>query len=147
MNIFILYNTEQDHFGSGEKSRFISQLEMMKKDISHKIITPKVISKPIKLKEILKNSAIQERLIELAAKGISPSTITSYLYNPIQFYKQKVLKIKEFNDKVRAWQIATMDQNKEKLAAATITATIEIDIPEKPEGADENWQLQYYLNH
>ena len=97
-NIFILYNTEQDHFGSGEKSRFISQLEMMKKDISHKIITPKVISKPIKLKEILKNSAIQERLIELAAKGISPSTITSYLYNPIQFYKQKVLKIKEFNE-------------------------------------------------
>ena len=97
-NIFILYNTEQDHFGSGEKSRFITQLEMMKKDISHKIITPKVISKPIQLKEIQKNSAIQERLIELAAKGISPSTITSYLYNPIQFYKQKVLKIKEFND-------------------------------------------------
>lgn len=97
-NVFILYNTEQDHFGSGEKSRFIIQLEMMKKNILHKIITPKIISKPNKLKEIQKNSAIQERLIELAAKGISPSTITSFLYNPIQFYKQKVLQIKEFND-------------------------------------------------
>ena len=97
-NIFILYNTEQDHFGSGEKSRFITQLEMMKKDISHKIISPKVISKPIKLKEIHKNTAIQNRIIEMAKNGISPSTITSFLYNPIQFYKQKVLKIKEFSE-------------------------------------------------
>jgi hypothetical protein len=94
--IFILYNTEQDHFGSGEKSRFITQLEMMKTGISHKIITPKVISKPLQLKEVSKNIHTNERLIDLAKKGISPSTITSYLYNPIQFYKQKVLKIKEF---------------------------------------------------
>ncbi len=95
-NIFILYNTEQDPFGSGEKSRFVTQLEMMRSDFYHKIITPKVISKPIQLKQISKDQNTNVRLIELAKKGISPSTITSYLYNPIQFYKQKVLKIKEF---------------------------------------------------
>ena len=34
----------------------------------------------------------------MAQKGISPSALTSYLYNPIKFYKQKVLKIRELDD-------------------------------------------------
>lgn len=97
-NIVVLYNTEQDHFGSGEKSRFVTQLEMLRTDFTHKIITPKVVSQPIQLKEISKNESIQERLKELAKNGISPSALTSYLHNPIQFYKQKVLKIKEFTN-------------------------------------------------
>ena len=34
----------------------------------------------------------------MAQKGVSPSALTNYLYNPIAFYKQKVLKLKEFDD-------------------------------------------------
>lgn len=37
-------------------------------------------------------------LKDLARKGISPSALTSYLYNPVKFYKQKVLKIKELEN-------------------------------------------------
>ena len=42
------------------------------------------------------NTSEVERLKELATKGISPSALTNYLYNPISFYKQKILKLKEF---------------------------------------------------
>ncbi|WP_299671438.1 PD-(D/E)XK nuclease family protein [uncultured Polaribacter sp.] len=97
-NVFILYNTEHDVFGSGEKSRFVTQLEMMRADIVQKIIAPKVISDKTELKEISKTEATFDRLKELAAKGISPSALTNYLHNPVSFYKQKILRIKEFDD-------------------------------------------------
>ncbi len=97
-NVFILYNTEHDVFGSGEKSRFVTQLEMMRDDIIYKNISPKVIPSKTALKEIPKNKVTFERLKELAEKGISPSALTNYLYNPVSFYKQKILKIKEFDD-------------------------------------------------
>ena len=97
-NVFIIYNTEHDVFGSGEKSRFVTQLEMMRTDIVQKIISPKVAPQNKVLKEVKKNEAVLERLKELARKGISPSALTNYLYNPISFYKQKILKLKEFDD-------------------------------------------------
>jgi ATP-dependent helicase/nuclease subunit B len=97
-NIFILYNTEHDVFGSGEKSRFVTQLEMMRTDIVQKIVSPKVVAQKVALKEIAKNDLVFERLRELAKDGFSPSSLTNYLYNPVAFYKQKILRIKEFND-------------------------------------------------
>jgi hypothetical protein len=97
-NVFILYNTEHDVFGSGEKSRFVTQLEMMRTDIVHKIVSPKVVAQKTELKEITKNELVFDRLKELAKQGFSPSSLTNYLYNPVAFYKQKILRIKEFDD-------------------------------------------------
>jgi ATP-dependent helicase/DNAse subunit B len=71
---------------------------MMRDDIIYKNISPKVIPSKTALKEIPKNKVTFERLKELAEKGISPSALTNYLYNPVSFYKQKILKIKEFDD-------------------------------------------------
>ena len=97
-NVYILYNTEHDVFGSGEKSRFVTQLEMMRVDVVQKMISPKVLPQKIELKEIPKENLIFERLQELAQKGFSPSSLTNYLHNPIAFYKQKILRIQEFED-------------------------------------------------
>ncbi|EAQ42931.1 PD-(D/E)XK nuclease family protein [Polaribacter sp. MED152] len=97
-NIYILYNTEHDVFGSGEKSRFVTQLEMLRTDIVHKIVSPKVVAQHTALKQVAKNNDVLERLKEIAKSGFSPSSLTNYLYNPIAFYKQKILKIKEFDD-------------------------------------------------
>ena len=97
-NVFILYNTESDVFGSGEKSRFVTQMEKMRTDVVQKIVSPKVVTEKIELKEIVKDDEVFKKLKELAKKGISPSALTSYLYNPIAFYKQKILKLKEFDD-------------------------------------------------
>jgi len=98
MSVFIIYNTEHDVFGSGEKSRFVTQLEMMRTDIVQKIVAPQVLNHKVELKEIKKEETVLEKLKELAQKGISPSALTNYLYNPISFYKQKILKLKEFED-------------------------------------------------
>lgn len=97
-NIYILYNTEHDVYGSGEKSRFVTQLQMLKDNIVEQNIVPKIVTEKDELKEIQKNETILKRLQELAGQGISPSALTSYLYNPIVFYKQKILRIKELED-------------------------------------------------
>lgn len=97
-NVYILYNTEHDVFGSGEKSRFVTQLEMMRTDIVQKIVSPKVVAQKTELKEIAKNDLVFDRLKEIAKSGFSPSSLTNYLYNPIAFYKQKILRIQEFDD-------------------------------------------------
>lgn len=96
-NIYLLYNTENDSFGNGEKSRFISQLELMRTEVVSKLISPKVVTKKKELIEINKNKIVINELSKLAVKGISPSTITNYLYNPVAFYKQKILRIGELD--------------------------------------------------
>ena len=98
-NIYLLYNTESDGLDGGEKSRFITQLEVEKQPnhhLTHEIIqpiVPNIASTPIR---IAKSDAVLVRLKEIAiGKGFSPSALTTYIRNPIQFYFQRILSIKE----------------------------------------------------
>lgn len=97
-NIYLLYNSESDTFGGGEKSRFISQLLHLKEKISEYQISPKVNTEKNQVKQIEKTESIIDSLKELALKGISPSALTNYIYNPYQFYKQKILGIYEYEE-------------------------------------------------
>ena len=98
-NIHILYNTEADVLTGGEKSRFITQLELEGiHTIKHQIIAPNVPIIEPQLNTVNKNYQLLEQLKEVAKKGFSPSSITSYIRNPIDFYYQKILKISEHND-------------------------------------------------
>ncbi|MEE9349013.1 MAG: PD-(D/E)XK nuclease family protein [Flavobacteriaceae bacterium] len=100
--VYVLYNTETDDFGSGEQSRFVTQLEQFKDKLPHKftkqIISPAIINESLVLKEINKTSEIQNSLIEEAKRGFSPTTLTNYIYNPIAFYNQKILKINQLKE-------------------------------------------------
>ena len=97
-NIYLIYNTESDGFDSGEKSRFITQLEVEKQpnhNITHEIfnaVLPETAFKPV---IISKSPLVVSRLQEIAVTGYSPTTLTSYIRNPLDFYFQKVLKINE----------------------------------------------------
>ncbi|WP_456378703.1 PD-(D/E)XK nuclease family protein [Lutibacter sp.] len=93
--IYLIYNTENDGYGSGEKSRFLTQLEIVNPNITKTIISPKVHHNNTSLIQIKKTSTIIQKLKEVFTKGISPSALTTYIYNPIRFYEQKVLGIKE----------------------------------------------------
>ena len=97
-NIFLLYNSENDSFGGGEKSRFLSQLLHLKPSTIQSQIAPKVVTEKSRLMEIPKTNAILEQLKAQAIKGFSPSALTSYLYNPIDFYKQKVLGLRAYQE-------------------------------------------------
>jgi len=80
-NVYILYNTEIDALKGGEKSRFLTQLEV-------------------------------EGIHDLSGKGYSPSSLTSYIRNPMDFYYDKILGIKEF------------DEVEENIAANTLGSVI-----------------------
>ncbi|WP_250433501.1 PD-(D/E)XK nuclease family protein [Hanstruepera flava] len=98
-NVFILYNTEIDALSSGEKSRFIKQLEIENiHNIKHTLVAPKVPVINKDLNKIDKTPDILNRLKEISENGFSPSSLTTYVRNPLDFYYKKILKIKEHED-------------------------------------------------
>ncbi|TYB74088.1 PD-(D/E)XK nuclease family protein [Bizionia saleffrena] len=98
-NIYILYNTEPDALTGGEKSRFINQLQLENiHQIKHHIVVPQVPTLDISLKEVLKTDSAIVKLKEVAKNGFSPSSLTSYMRNPLAFYYQKLLGIKDLED-------------------------------------------------
>lgn len=97
-NIYLLYNSEADGYGAGEKSRFLTQLEIKYPNISKTIISPKVQVSKHKLLQISKTPEVLQQLQKVFSSGISPSALATYIYNPISFYEQKILGIKEQNE-------------------------------------------------
>ena len=94
-NIYLLYNALGSGVNTGEKSRFITQMEM---ESPHKIehIVIENTSEPILQEPIVieKTEKVLEKLNEWKSR-ISASHLISYLYNPIDFYLNNILKAKE----------------------------------------------------
>jgi hypothetical protein len=100
-NIYLIYNTENDGLDAGERSRFITQLEVEKQpkhNLTFDIYNPVLPSTAYKPMVIPKSHAVMERLKEIATTGFSPSALTSYIRNPIDFYFQKILRIREVEE-------------------------------------------------
>ena len=98
-NVYILYNTEVDALNGGEKSRFITQLEVEGiHNVKHYSVVPKVPAAKSDLKSIKKTDDVMMRIKDIASKGFSPSSLTSYIRNPLDFYYQKILGINTFDD-------------------------------------------------
>ncbi|WP_106915965.1 PD-(D/E)XK nuclease family protein [Chryseobacterium aurantiacum] len=97
-NVHLLYNALSSGVNTGEKSRFITQIEMESShEIEHLIIensSEPIATKPI---EIFKTEIVQERLQKWKEK-VSASHLTSYLYNPIDFYLSKILNTSESDE-------------------------------------------------
>lgn len=101
-NIYLLHNTESEGLDAGERSRFLTQLEIEQKpahnlkSVIYNAYLPDIAYKPML---IPKSAEVQQRLKEIATgKGFSPSALTSYIRNPIQFYYQRVLRIREVDE-------------------------------------------------
>lgn len=94
-NIYLLYNALGSGVNTGEKSRFITQIEM---ESHHKIehIIIENTSEPINQEPITieKTPSVLEKLEEWKQR-VSASHLVTYLYNPIDFYLEKVLGAKE----------------------------------------------------
>lgn len=102
--IYILYNTETDDFGASEKSRFLLQLEQLitkipNHQLTQKIVSPIVALQPKKLIEIPKTPDVFKKLdVYNEKKGFSPSALTTYIANPIYFYQQRILGIRDVTE-------------------------------------------------
>lgn len=100
-NIFLIYNTEDEGLDGGEKSRFITQLKIEKQpnhtltEVIYNSPLPGIATLPICIE---KSEKVMERLKEIAEKGFSPSSLSTYIRNPIDFYFQRILKINEIKE-------------------------------------------------
>ena len=97
-NVFLLYNTEADGLNSGEKSRFLTQLEIENNpnhQIRKLIISPEVPMLLKNEKEVQKTPEMMSKIQNLAEYGFSPSALSVYIRNPIDFYKRYVLGIRD----------------------------------------------------
>lgn len=100
-NVHLLYNNQAEGLSSGEKSRFILQLEADQtanfnyKEIA--VVAPTIL-KQTQLKHIEKSPAILEKLAAHAQSGFSPSALTTYIRNPYDFYTRYVLGVKEVEE-------------------------------------------------
>lgn len=94
-NVYMMFNALSSGVNTGEKSRFITQLEIESPHhLRHTIIentSDPIIEKPITIE---KSQKVLEQL-ERWKKRVSPSHLSSYLYNPVQFYLSKVLGTKQ----------------------------------------------------
>lgn len=98
-NVHLLFNALSSGVNSGEKSRFITQIEMESSHhIEHLIIensSEPIITEPV---EFIKTPVVLEKLEKWKEK-VSASHLTSYLYNPVDFYLSKILNTSE-NDEI-----------------------------------------------
>lgn len=113
-NCYLIYNTETDEFGSGEKSRYITQLQQ---ELQHKnknihieerlyTIPLKSDSAAVKI-QINKNKFVNERLNELFEKGISPSALNVFRNCSLQFYFNYIARLRETDEPEESIDVAT----------------------------------------
>ena len=96
--VYLLHNTQSDGLNSGEMSRFLYQIKYQRQQ-AHQIEEKQLVLNyhipPITNHMIEKTQNIQDRLRAISEKGFSPSSLSLYLRNPMEFYYQRVLKIRK----------------------------------------------------
>ena len=96
--VYVLYNTQSDGLNAGEMSRFLYQLKYQNQpahQIEEKQLVMDYHTHEATIRQFKKTENIQQRLKNIAEKGFSPSSLSLYLRNPLKFYYQRVLGIKE----------------------------------------------------
>lgn len=95
-NVFLLYNTQSDDFGSGEKSRFITQIstELSHLDINEQVLQSNASTstsfQPI---HISKTDEVKERILDWATHKVSPTSLNTFINCKLQFYFKYIAKI------------------------------------------------------
>jgi len=111
-NVWLVYNTESDEFGKGEKSRYITQiieeLKSPKCTITSEIYVPQIpIKHDLEIKVPKDEKLISEIIERFSGKngksGLSPTSISSYLKCNLQFYFKNFSNIK--TDKLKEEEI------------------------------------------
>ncbi|MEI7663221.1 MAG: PD-(D/E)XK nuclease family protein [Bacteroidota bacterium] len=101
-NVWILYNSEPDQLGGGDKSRFLRQIVSELPAFNPKIvISEKILVTPpgkraaVPVIEIQKTGKTLELLEEKASKGFSATSMNGYRNCALKFYFSEIAGIKE----------------------------------------------------
>lgn len=98
-NVYILYSTEPDDgLGGGERSRLINQLltdENKLPEIVETYASPSIAPTLKTLEHINKDTALIKSIAAHSLRGFSPTSLSNYIRNPIDFYKRNLLGIND----------------------------------------------------
>jgi hypothetical protein len=101
-NIYLLYNTESDALGSGERSRFLTQLAYeLPKVNPNVVIKEQLLSVPVKPENntdglyVIKTPEIMEKLRLRSGSGFSPSLLNKYRNCSLEFYFHGIAGLQE----------------------------------------------------
>ncbi len=101
-NVNLVYNTEPDELGGGEKSRFIKQIQQELSIYSPGItITDQILSAPPVLGQefppikVEKTGDVLALIKEKAVKGLAPTSLNSYRRCRLQFYFSAIAGLEE----------------------------------------------------
>ncbi len=99
--VVMVYNSEEGNFGSGEKSRFLFQLEIEAAKanpnlhLHHHFLKIEPGNRPAEDDIVIpKSETVLTKLDALRTKGLSPSALNQYVKCPLQFYFARLLKLK-----------------------------------------------------
>jgi ATP-dependent helicase/DNAse subunit B len=114
-HVYLVYNTESDLLGGGEKSRFILQIqheftrfEKIKMRESNFVLGAEVgqADHPI---DIVKNEGVMQMLkTYLSDKGLSPTALNGYINCTLQFYFKNILGLREQDDIEESLEASTI---------------------------------------
>jgi hypothetical protein len=94
-NISLIYNSETDDFGSGEKSRFITQLlAEYNGKIEEYVYKGADLEVQHSNQIVIKNSGLESKIKSWREKGVSPSALNKYNNCSLQFYYHYLAKIR-----------------------------------------------------
>ena len=94
-NITLLYNSETDDFGSGEKSRFITQLlSEYPGEIKELVYKGEDLEISIAASITIKNEGLEKEIEAWAEKGVSPSALNKYTNCSLSFYYHYLANIR-----------------------------------------------------
>ncbi|MCW3102686.1 MAG: nuclease family protein [Bacteroidetes bacterium] len=105
--IYLLYNTESDALGSGERSRFLTQLAYELPKVNPNVtITEQLLSIPVKPENkgdgiiIYKTAEILEKIKarSVSEHGFSPSLLNKYRSCSVQFYFHGIAGLREADE-------------------------------------------------
>jgi ATP-dependent helicase/nuclease subunit B len=104
-NIYLLYNTESDALGSGEKSRFLTQLIYELPKVNPNVtIVEQLVNIPVIADKtgneiiIEKTSFVYEKLKNRSEFGFSPSLLNKYRNCSLEFYFHAIAGLKEADE-------------------------------------------------
>ena len=110
--VYLSYNSHADGLQSGEKSRFITQLENeLDRHIGHEITynTYAADDSDSNTKEAIYtvNTEVEQKLDALFQRGLSPSALNTFLRCPLDFFYTYILNLREENEVEEAIEAST----------------------------------------
>ena len=100
-HVSLIYNTQNDDFGSGEKSRFITQII---NELDHLNINEKFLQSDIKSVNsmdtisIIKTQSVKDQIIEWSSEKVSSTALTNFIDCRLKFYFKYIAKIYSQNE-------------------------------------------------